>query len=100
MEKRLYRSETERMIAGVCGGLGAYFKIDPTLVRLIFAIAFLVGFGSPGLLYLLLWIVMPNESQANSNSQDRIREGVQEMADKTRQVVNEVRTQVKSDEPK
>jgi phage shock protein C len=100
MEKRLFRSENDRMIAGVCGGLGAYFKIDPTLVRLLFAISLIVGFGSPGLLYLLLWIVMPNENQLSNNSQDRIREGVQEMADKTRQVVNEVRTQVKSDEPK
>lgn len=100
MEKRLFRSENDRMIAGVCGGLGAYFNIDPTLVRLLFAISFLVGFGSPGLLYLLLWIVMPTESRMNSDSQDRIREGVQEMADKTRQVVNEVRSQVKSNEPK
>ncbi len=98
MQKRLYRSENERMIAGVCGGIAEYFSIDPTIVRLIFAAAFLVGFGSPGLLYLLLWIVMPSASMVESGSQDRIREGVQEMADKSRQVINEVRNQTKSNQ--
>lgn len=95
MQKRLYRSENERMIAGVCGGLAEYFNIDPTLVRLVFAVAFIVGFGSPGLLYLLLWIVMPNQRMLENGSQDRIREGVQEMADKSREIVNEVRGQTK-----
>ena len=98
MEKRLYRSESDRMLAGVCGGLGEYFNIDPTLVRLIFAGTFLLGFGSSGLLYLLLWIVMPTESRMNSTSQQRVEEGVQEMADKTRQVVDEVRGQMNPDQ--
>lgn len=58
---RLYRSRNDRMIAGVCGGLAHYFGIDPTLVRLIFAILFLVGVGSPALIYIVLWIVMREE---------------------------------------
>jgi phage shock protein C len=58
--KRLYRSRKERMIAGVCGGVGEYFGIDPTLVRLLFVVAAL--FGGPGLLlYLLMMIVVPEE---------------------------------------
>lgn len=61
MEKRLARSNHERMLAGVCGGLGLYFNIDPTIVRLIFVITFFFGVGSPGLLYLILWLVMPRE---------------------------------------
>jgi phage shock protein C len=53
-EKRLMRSTTERMIAGVAGGLGEYFNMDPTLVRLIFVLLALAG--GPGLiLYLILW---------------------------------------------
>jgi phage shock protein C len=57
-EKRLMRSTTERMIAGVAGGLGEYFNMDPTLVRLIFVLLALAG--GPGLiLYLILWVVMP-----------------------------------------
>lgn len=58
--KRLYRSRNERMIAGVCGGLGEYFGIDPTLVRILFVIGMLMG--GPGLLaYLILLIVVPEE---------------------------------------
>jgi phage shock protein C len=57
-EKRLTRSTTERMIAGVAGGLGEYFNMDPTLVRLIFVLLALAG--GPGLLlYLILWVVVP-----------------------------------------
>jgi phage shock protein C len=59
-EKRLTRSTSERMIAGVSGGLAEYFNIDPTIVRLIFVITALAG--GPGLLvYLILWFVMPEE---------------------------------------
>lgn len=59
MKKRLYRSDTDRMVAGVCGGLAEYFKIDPVIVRVIFLILLLPG-GFPGLLpYILLWIAVP-----------------------------------------
>lgn len=59
--KKLYRSKKDRKIAGICGGLGEYFKIDPTLVRVIFAFLLLPG-GLPGLVpYLILWLVIPEE---------------------------------------
>ena len=55
------RSRTNRMIAGVCGGLGNYFGINPTLVRIGFVLLGLPG-GAPGiLLYVILWVVMPEE---------------------------------------
>jgi phage shock protein C len=56
--RRLYRSRDERMIAGVCGGLGEYFSIDPTLVRVLFVVAAVVG-GWGLLAYLLLLIIVP-----------------------------------------
>ena len=59
--RRLYRSRTNLMIGGVCGGLGEYFTVDPTLVRLLFILLVLAG-GSGLLLYLLLWIVIPPRS--------------------------------------
>ena len=59
--KRLYRSQSERMLGGVCGGLGAYLGIDPTLIRLVFVAALLL-FGHGLLLYLILWLVVPLES--------------------------------------
>jgi phage shock protein C len=56
--KRLYRSEEERMIAGVCGGIAEYLDIDPTLVRILFVLLFFVG-GNGLLLYLILMFLMP-----------------------------------------
>jgi phage shock protein C len=58
--KKLYRSRTDCKIAGVCGGLGAYFDIDPTLVRLFFILFFFVG-GSAFLAYVVIWIITPLE---------------------------------------
>ena len=54
--KKLYRSTTDRKIAGVAGGLGEYFEIDPLLVRLLFVILVIAG-GSGVLIYIILWIV-------------------------------------------
>jgi phage shock protein C len=59
-EKKLMRSTTDRMVAGVCGGLAEYFDIDATLVRVLFVIVTLFG-GSGILIYLVLWIVMPEQ---------------------------------------
>jgi phage shock protein C len=58
MERRLYRSRTEKMIAGVCGGLAEYFNTDPTVVRLIWVLITLLG-GAGILVYIVLWVVMP-----------------------------------------
>lgn len=57
MKKRLQRS-ADKKILGVCGGLGEYFDIDPTVIRIIFLMA-LVMFGTGFLLYLILALVMP-----------------------------------------
>lgn len=58
--RRLYRSRTDRMVGGVAAGLGQYFSIDPTLVRLLFVIGTLAG--GPGLLaYIILLIIVPEE---------------------------------------
>jgi phage shock protein PspC (stress-responsive transcriptional regulator) len=58
--KRLYRSRTQRMIGGVCGGLANYLNADPTLIRLLMVLFALAG--GPGLIaYLILWIVVPLE---------------------------------------
>ncbi len=56
--KKLYRSEEDQMIAGVCGGLANYFGIDSTLMRVIF-ILFSMAAGGGLILYLILWLVMP-----------------------------------------
>ena len=60
MEKRLYRTKTDRKICGVCGGLAKYLGCDPTLVRLITALAVLCT-GCGVLLYFIATLVIPNE---------------------------------------
>lgn len=60
--KRLYRSRTDRWFAGVCGGLGHYFGIDPTVVRALFVLFGLVV-GGGILAYLLLWLIIPLEPE-------------------------------------
>ncbi len=60
MQKRLYRSKDERMIWGICGGLGQYFDVDPTIVRVVWVVTlFLGGFGI--LAYIILRFVIPLE---------------------------------------
>jgi phage shock protein C len=62
MDARLVRSTSDRMLGGVCGGLARYFGIDATIVRLVFVLAVLSGL-SP-LIYIILWVVMPQEGAA------------------------------------
>jgi phage shock protein C len=62
VEKKLLRSRSEKMLAGVCGGVAAYFAVDPTLVRAVFAVMGVLGAGV--LLYLVLWVVIPLEPPA------------------------------------
>jgi phage shock protein PspC (stress-responsive transcriptional regulator) len=64
--KRLRRLRDGRVVAGVCAGLAAYFGIDPTLVRLAFALLTIFG-GAGILLYLCAWIVIPEEGGDGSS---------------------------------
>ena len=59
MNKKLYKSNTNKMICGVCGGLGEFFGIDPTIIRLIWASLGLMG-GSGIVAYLLAAVIIPN----------------------------------------
>ena len=58
MDNKMFRSRTNKMLGGVCAGLADYFGVDPTIVRILWAISVFV-FGTGGLLYLLAWIIMP-----------------------------------------
>ncbi len=60
VSRQLRRSRTNRMIAGVVGGLAEYFHVDPTLLRVIYVVGSIVSAAFPGLLvYLLLWLLIP-----------------------------------------
>ncbi len=59
--KQLFRSRTDRMIAGLCAGLGEYANLDPTVVRLLFVLAFFLTGPGIVLAYLIMAIIIPEE---------------------------------------
>jgi phage shock protein PspC (stress-responsive transcriptional regulator) len=59
--KRLYRSRSDRMISGLCAGLGQYIGIDPTIVRLLFALGGIFLFPTPILIYIVMMLIVPEE---------------------------------------
>ena len=64
----MYRSTSDRMIAGVCGGLAEYFRIDPVIIRVIAVLLLLPG-GLPGFIpYVVLWIVVPRRPYGENQS--------------------------------
>ena len=61
--KRLYRSRKDRKLAGVCGGIGEYFDVDPVLIRLLWIFFTLAG-GGGVLAYLIAWLVVPEAPES------------------------------------
>jgi phage shock protein C len=83
---RLYRSRSQKMIAGVCGGLGEYFDVDPVLIRLLFVVtAFISGVGI--LAYLVLWIVVPFEGD-ESPRMDALKRDFDDISGRVREYVD------------
>jgi phage shock protein PspC (stress-responsive transcriptional regulator) len=79
---RLYRSVNDKILGGVCGGLANYLRLDPAIVRIIFVLIFF-AWGTGFLLYIILWMILPNKSlpinvrkRLYRNSDDRIIGGV------------------------
>ena len=64
--KKLYRSRDNRMVSGLCGGLGKYLGVDPTIIRVVVTIAAIVLAGIPAGIYLVLIMVVPEEPISGS----------------------------------
>lgn len=91
MRKRMYRDSDSRVLGGVCSGMGAYFNIDPVLLRILFVLLAFVGAGISVVIYLVFWIVVPKtrttaqrlemkgEEPTISNIQKTIQEEVKEV---------------------
>ena len=93
MEKRLYRSRSDRMIWGVCGGLAEYFDIDPVIVRVI-AVLLAFASGAGILAYIILAIVVPLESSEAVAPKEVIKENVEEMKETASQLGEEIRSAI------
>jgi phage shock protein C len=74
--KRLYRSKKDRMLGGVCAGLGEHFDIDPTVIRLVWAVITVISIGTGVLVYILAWILIPEEETGSSEQKTQKSEEV------------------------
>lgn len=59
--KHLYRSKKDRILGGICAGLGEHLDIDPNIIRLIWAVVTVLSFGTGILVYILAWIIIPEQ---------------------------------------
>ena len=97
--KRLYRSRKDRIIAGICGGLGEYFDIDPVWVRILFVLLALAN-GTGIILYLVLWIIVPQAPLAPEEGvietekpppKERFKQAAEEMREKMQEAAQSLR---------
>jgi len=84
----LTRSASDRVIAGVCGGLAQYFRMDPLLVRILFLI-FGIMTGMGVVAYLLLWVLVPAEHATFATRDEMVRQNVNEMRERAQHLGRE-----------
>ena len=87
-QKKLYRSCHDQILGGVAAGMAEYFDVDPTLVRLLWALSFFAGFGIPA--YIVAWVIIPLDPSCKSK-----KTGADEIKDKAEQVAQDIRNAVK-----
>ncbi|MDD4859210.1 MAG: PspC domain-containing protein [Dehalococcoidales bacterium] len=97
MDKRLYRSRSDRIIWGVCGGLAEYFKIDPTIVRLVFVLLALAN-GVGIVIYLVMAVVVPLKGSKVGTPQETVRENVVEIKETAEEFGKEIRSTFEGEE--
>ena len=100
MRTYLYRSETERMLGGVCGGLGEYLSLDPVFIRLFFVLL-LFGHGSGLFLYFVLWVIMPNKSdvQEGKTIEENVKASAENFGERIQTIGEEFGEAMRSPNP-
>lgn len=95
-DKKIFRSIDDYMVAGVCGGLGKYFKIDSTLVRIIFVLL-AIGGGCGVLVYLILWLIIPKEKgvEKEIDRGKKIEEFTNDVKNKAKSMAKEIKLDTK-----
>jgi phage shock protein PspC (stress-responsive transcriptional regulator) len=87
---RLHRSRRDRVIFGVCGGLGEYFDLDPVLIRLAFVLISLVG-GAGLLAYLVLAVVLPEQDASIEPGREELRQNLESLSVNTDELADDFR---------
>lgn len=91
--KKLYRSETDQILGGVCAGIAEYLSIDPTIVRLVWVAIALIG-GTGVFVYIILWIIIPTPKQEGLSAEKRIEENAEALGVKAEKFAKKVETEV------
>ena len=81
---RLYRSTSDAMLGGVCAGLGNYFHIDPTIIRLVFLLLSLFTAGGFVVVYLIMWVLIPTAGSTASTPNEVMQENINEIGARVR----------------
>ena len=89
MENKLFRSRKDRMLFGVCGGLGKFFGVDSTIIRIVFVLLAFTGFGI--LAYIVIAIIAPVEESQKSTPQDIIEENAADIKETANKLGNDLR---------
>ncbi|MDD4026843.1 MAG: PspC domain-containing protein [Candidatus Shapirobacteria bacterium] len=99
--RKIFRSIENYMIAGVCGGLADYFKIDSSLIRIIFVLL-AIGGGSGILIYLILWFVVPKEvgTEKEFKREEKVKEFTEDVKNKAKTIAKEIKSDVKIEKMK
>jgi len=100
-DRKIFRSIDDYMIAGVCGGLANYFKIDSSLVRIIFVLLILSG-GSGILIYLILWLVVPKEKgiEKEIDREEKLEEFIEDVKGRAKSMAKEIKIDTKIGKPR
>ncbi|MFP3897546.1 MAG: PspC domain-containing protein [Anaerolineales bacterium] len=83
--ERLFRSENDRIIGGVCGGLGQHLNVAPLILRILFVVGAMAN-GVGLVVYILLWIFVPSESAEYGDQEEMIHQNISEIRDRARTI--------------
>jgi phage shock protein C len=93
MERRLFRSQQNRVFLGVCGGLGEYFNVDPVIIRVVVVFLILFTWIVPGIVaYFIMALVIPLQGSSSSKSENMLQENVAEIKDATVRLGDKIRS--------
>jgi phage shock protein C len=97
MEKHLYRSQTNRVILGVCGGLAEYFNVDAVIMRVVAVLVIIATSILPGLLaYFILGLIVPLKGTSSVEPKDQIKENVEDIRNATSKLGEDIRSALSS----
>jgi phage shock protein C len=92
MERKLYRSLNNRILLGVCGGIGEYFNIDPVIIRVIAVILLIAGVFPAIIAYFILALIIPLKGSTANTPEESVRENISDMKETTANLGEEIRT--------